>query len=57
MSRYLTLLDLLGNSFTHKTTILVLLELLQPYPVVSADALLEIGAATISAVLSLDEHL
>jgi hypothetical protein len=31
--------------------------LLQPYPVVTADALLEIGTAVISAVLSLDEHL
>jgi hypothetical protein len=32
-------------------------ECLQPYPVVAADALLEIGAAVISAVLALDEHL
>jgi hypothetical protein len=30
---------------------------LQPYPIVVADALLEIGTAVISAVLSLDEHL
>jgi hypothetical protein len=30
---------------------------LQPYPVVAADALLEIGTAVISAVFSLDEHL
>jgi hypothetical protein len=30
---------------------------LQPYPVVAADSLLEIGSALISAVLSLDEHL
>jgi hypothetical protein len=30
---------------------------LQPYPVVAADALLEIGTAVIPAVLSLDEHL
>jgi hypothetical protein len=30
---------------------------LQPYPVVAADALLEIGTDVISAVLSLDEHL
>jgi hypothetical protein len=33
------------------------IEFLQPYPVVAADALLEIGTAVISAVLSLDEHL
>jgi hypothetical protein len=33
------------------------IEFLQPYPVVAADALLEIGTATISAVLSLDERL
>jgi hypothetical protein len=30
---------------------------LQPYSVVAADALSEIGTAVISAVLSLDEHL
>jgi hypothetical protein len=30
---------------------------LQPYPVVAADTLLEIGTVVISAVLSLDEHL
>jgi hypothetical protein len=30
---------------------------LQPYPVVAADALLEIGTAVISAVLSFDEPL
>jgi hypothetical protein len=30
---------------------------LQPYPVVAADALLEISTSVISAVLSLDEHL
>jgi hypothetical protein len=33
------------------------IEFLQPYPVVAAEALLEIGTAVISAVLSLDEHL
>jgi hypothetical protein len=33
------------------------IEFLQPYPVVVADALREIGTAVISAVLSLDEHL
>jgi hypothetical protein len=33
------------------------IEFLQSYPVVEADALLEIGTAVISAVLSLDEHL
>jgi hypothetical protein len=33
------------------------IEFLQPYPVVAADALLEIGTAIISALLSLDEHL
>jgi hypothetical protein len=33
------------------------IEFLQPYPVVAADALLEIGTAVISAVLSLDEYL
>jgi hypothetical protein len=34
------------------------IEFSQPYPVVAAaDALLEIGTAVISAVLSLDEHL
>jgi hypothetical protein len=33
------------------------IEFLQPYPIVAADALLEIGTAVISAVLSLDEHL
>jgi hypothetical protein len=33
------------------------IEFLQPYPAVAADALLEVGAAVISAVLSLDEHL
>jgi hypothetical protein len=33
------------------------IEFLQSYPVVAADALLEIGTAVISAVLSLDEHL
>jgi hypothetical protein len=33
------------------------IEFLQPYPVVAADALLEIGTAVISAGLSLDEHL
>jgi hypothetical protein len=32
------------------------IELLQPYPVVAADALHEIGTAVVSAVLSLDEH-
>jgi hypothetical protein len=32
-------------------------EFLQPYSVVAADALLEIGTAVISAVLSADEHL
>jgi hypothetical protein len=30
---------------------------LQPYPVVAADALLEIGTAIISGVLLLDKHL
>jgi hypothetical protein len=30
---------------------------LQPYPVVAADALLEIGTSVISAVSSLDENL
>jgi hypothetical protein len=30
---------------------------MQPYPAVAADALLEIGTAVISAVLSLDDHL
>jgi hypothetical protein len=34
----------------HKTTT-------PPYPVAAADALLEIGTASISADLSLDEHL
>jgi hypothetical protein len=33
------------------------IEFLQPYPVVAADALLEIGTTVISAVLSLDVHL
>jgi hypothetical protein len=33
------------------------IEFLQPYPVVAADALLEIAVAVISAVFSLDEHL
>jgi hypothetical protein len=33
------------------------IEFLQKYPVVAANALLEIGTAVISAVLSLDEHL
>jgi hypothetical protein len=33
------------------------IEFLQPYPVVAADALVEIGTAVISAVLSLDERL
>jgi hypothetical protein len=33
------------------------IEFLKPYPVVAADALLQIGTAVISAVLSLDEHL
>jgi hypothetical protein len=33
------------------------IEFLQPYPVVAADALFEIGTAVISAVLSLDKHL
>jgi hypothetical protein len=33
------------------------IEFLQPYPVVAADALFEIGTAVISAILSLDEHL
>jgi hypothetical protein len=33
------------------------IEFLQPYPVVAADALLEIGTAAITAVLSLHEHL
>jgi hypothetical protein len=33
------------------------IEFLQPYHVVAADALLEIGTAVISTVLSLDEHL
>jgi hypothetical protein len=33
------------------------IEFLQPYPVVAADALLEIGTVVISAVSSLDEHL
>jgi hypothetical protein len=33
------------------------IEFLQPYPVVAADALLEITTAVISAVLSLDEYL
>jgi hypothetical protein len=32
------------------------IEFLQPYPVVSANALFEIGTAIISAVFSLDEH-
>jgi hypothetical protein len=32
-------------------------ELLQPYPVVAAGELLEIGTAVISPVLLLDEHL
>jgi hypothetical protein len=35
----------------------VSIEFLQPYPVVAADALLEIGTTVISAVLSLDKHL
>jgi hypothetical protein len=34
----------------------VSIEFLQPYSVVAADALLDIGTAVISAVLSLDEH-
>jgi hypothetical protein len=33
------------------------IEFLQPYPVVAAAALLEIGTAVISDVLSLDEHM
>jgi hypothetical protein len=33
------------------------IEFLQPYAVVAADAMLEIGATVISVVLSLDEHL
>jgi hypothetical protein len=33
------------------------IEFLQPFPVVASDALIEIGTAVISAVLSLDEHL
>jgi hypothetical protein len=33
------------------------IEFLQLYPVIAVDALLEIGTAIISAVLSLDEHL
>jgi hypothetical protein len=33
------------------------IEFLQPYPVVAADALLEISTAVISSGLSLDEHL
>jgi hypothetical protein len=33
------------------------IDLLQLYPVVAADALLEIGTAVISAIFSLDEHL
>jgi hypothetical protein len=32
-------------------------EFLQPYPILTDDALLEIGTVVISAVLSLDEHL
>jgi hypothetical protein len=32
------------------------IEFLQPYPTVEADALLQIGTAVISAVLSLDER-
>jgi hypothetical protein len=33
------------------------IEFEQPYPVVAADALLQIGTAVISAVLSLNDHL
>jgi hypothetical protein len=33
------------------------IEFLQPYPVVVADTLLEIGMAVISVFLSLDQHL
>jgi hypothetical protein len=32
------------------------IEFSQPYPVFAADALLEIGTAAFSTVLSLDEH-
>jgi hypothetical protein len=41
--------------FRHKTTKPMTTEFLQPYSVVAAYALLEIGTAVISAVLSLDE--
>jgi hypothetical protein len=43
------------NAFMHKTTKQT--EFLQPYPVVANDAMLEIGTAAISNVLSLDKHL
>jgi hypothetical protein len=33
------------------------IEFLQPYPVVAADAVLEIGTTVVSAVLLLDEYL
>jgi hypothetical protein len=33
------------------------IEILQAYPVVTADTLVEIGTAVISSVLLLDEHL
>jgi hypothetical protein len=40
------------NDETNKNT-----EFCNPYPVVAADALFEIGTAVIAAVSSLDEHL
>jgi hypothetical protein len=43
------------NPFMHKT--MNQWKFLQLYPIVAADALLEIGTAVISAVLSLDDHL
>jgi hypothetical protein len=46
------------NTFAHKTTETNgSIEFLHPYPVIVADALLEIGTAVVSAVSSLDEHL
>jgi len=46
------------NRFTHKEDKTNgNIEFLQPYPVVAADALLEIGTAVIPAFLSFDEHL
>lgn len=43
------------SPFTHKINDSI--EFFQTFPVVAADALLEIGTAVISVVLSLDEHM